>query len=179
MHNLDLEASALLERNRQRIRRIRRRGKLTTHLAPALEAPGDEYRQTACGQASPYVLTTVGDPFQVTCRRCLAIVRRGGPRPKGERMGSKIHKQIIGTDHYEAVLCRPSASPPAYLREADWKRVTCLRCLRKQPAKITRVPVFGRNRGRKMKSLGPIYNRSVREDMKALGIKGPNAPRRR
>ena len=79
------DAAALLKRNRQRIRRIRRRGKLTTHLAPMLEAPGDEYRQAVCGQASPYVLIAIYDPYQITCRRCLAIFRSGGPRPKGPR----------------------------------------------------------------------------------------------
>lgn len=100
-------------------------------------------------------------------------------RDQASRGELKVHKHVIGTDGYEAVLCSPSVFPPTRLRDADWKRVTCLRCLRKQPAKIAREPVFGRNRGRKMESLGPIYNRSVREDMKALGIKGPNAPRRR
>ena len=70
--NIDQEAAALLEQNRQRIRRIRRRGKPTTHFAPILKVQGDEDRQAACGQASPYVLRTVRDPYQVTCRRCLA-----------------------------------------------------------------------------------------------------------
>ena len=80
--NIDQEAAALLARNRRRIRKHRAiRGELTTHLAPD---PDDDVRQAACGQASPYGLTAARDPDLVTCRRCLVIVRRGGPRPKGD-----------------------------------------------------------------------------------------------
>ena len=69
-------------------------------------------------------------------------------RDQARRGELKVHKHVIGTDGYEAVLCSPSVFPPTRLWDADWKRVTCLRCLRRQPAKIAREPVFGRNRKR-------------------------------
>ena len=82
-------------------------------------------------------------------------------------MRRKVHKEGRDQAGDWFILCRRESLPIAvagWARSTHWKEVTCQWC-----RAATVVP--RRQTGRKMKSLGPIYNRSVREDMKALGIK--------